>query len=77
MKKAKRKKSKTTKAIRSAKSAARKTGAGTQAGRKEGSPRYWPGLNASEQTLNRILSYSVAPRQLPKPDARCSDRGAA
>ena len=58
MKKAKRKKSKTTKAIRSAKSAARKTGAGTQAGRKEGSPRDWPGLNASEQTLNRILSYS-------------------
>ena len=58
MKKAKRKKSKTTKAIRSAKSAARKTGAGTQAGRKEGSPRDWPGLNGSEQTLNRILSYS-------------------
>ena len=49
--------SETTKAIRSAKSAARKTGADSS-GRKEGSPRDWPGLNASEQTLNRILSYS-------------------
>ena len=53
MKKAKRKKSRTTKAIRSAKSAARKTGAGLKR-----VPRDWPGLNASEQTLNRILSYS-------------------
>jgi len=58
MKKAKRKKSKTTKALRTAKSAVRKTGGGTQAGRKEGSPRDGPGLNASEQTQNRTLSYS-------------------
>ena len=63
MKKAKRKKSKTTKAIRSAKSAARKTGAGTQAGRKEGSPRDWPGLNASEQTLNRTRPNSACGRR--------------
>jgi hypothetical protein len=36
---------------------------GNQAGRKEGSPRDWPGLNASEQTLNRILSYSARGRR--------------
>ena len=76
MKKAKRKKSKTTKAIRSAKSAARKTGAGLK-GVQGRQPALLAWLNASEQTLNRILSYSVAPRPLPEPDARCSDRGAA
>ena len=57
MKKAKRKKSNTTKAIRSAKSAVRKTGTETQARRKEGSPRDGPGLNASvrmSRPLNRI-----------------------
>ena len=58
MKKTKRKKSKTTKAIRSAKSAVRKTGAGTQARRKEGSPRDWPGVNASVKHVLQQLKQA-------------------
>ena len=46
MKKTKRKKSTTAKAVRSAKGALRKTGAGNQTRRKEGCPRDWYGVNA-------------------------------
>ena len=75
MKKAKRKKSKTTKAIRSAKSAARKTGA-----ESSGSQGRQPALLAWLERLGadpKPHLVLLAPRQLPEPDARCSDRGAA
>ena len=55
MKKTKRKKSKTTKAIRSAKSADRGR---TQARRKEGSPRDWPGVNASVKHVLQQLKQA-------------------
>ena len=44
---AKRRKSKTTKIVKSAKRTVRRTGAVTQARRKESSPRDWHGVNAS------------------------------
>ena len=62
MKKTKRKKSNTTKAMRSAKSAVRKTGAGTQARRKEGSPRDWPGLNAFVELSRSPGTTPTTPR---------------
>jgi hypothetical protein len=69
---AKRRKSKTTKIVKSAKRNLRRTGAGSQARRKESSPRDWHGVNGSvgqradgSITTLRLVSLRPAGRCVP------------